>query len=328
MVFIMERGISEMHDASKEATLVFHSALFPRSLFFALLLAGVVACSGPPAPTSSPAADPLAAAVKVVAAENFYGDVIKQLGGVHVQVTSILSDPNVDPHEYESNVQDSIAVSQANLVVENGLDYDSWMDKLLSASPNANRVVLVAGRIAPHPLPDNPHVWYGIDNMPAIARSIADALTKIDPQDGAEFSKYLAAFNASLSAIDQKLAGLNKKYAKTPVGLTETIFLYQTQPIGLNVLTPFEFEKAIAEGNDPPANTVAIVSDQVNKKQIKVLIYNNQTITPITTNLQNAAKKLNIPNVSVSETLPAGKSYQTWMLDQLNSLDQSLQSAP
>jgi zinc/manganese transport system substrate-binding protein len=293
-----------------------------------ILLVGIAACAPSQGQTPPGALTPGQSSpeVKVVAAENFYGDIVKQLGGSHVQVTSILSDPNVDPHEYESSVQNSIAVSQANLVVENGLGYDTWMDKLLSASPNANRLVLTAGKLAPHPLPDNPHVWYGIDNIPAIAQAITDALTKLDPKDQAEFAQNLATFNSSLDPIKQKLTEMNKKYAKTPVGLTETIYLYQTQPIGLNVLTPFEFETAIAEGNDPPAATVATVNDQINKKQIKVLIYNSQTVTPITTHLQDAAKRQNIPVVSVSETMPVGKSYQSWMLDQLNSLDQSLQS--
>lgn len=114
--------------------------------------------------------------VKVVAAENFYGDITQQLGGNKVQVLSILSDPNADPHEYESSVKDAEAVSNANIVIENGLDYDTWMDKLLSASPNSSRVVLVGGKLASHPLPDNPHVWYGVDNVQTIAASIADAL--------------------------------------------------------------------------------------------------------------------------------------------------------
>src|SRR3984957_20978825 len=102
--------------------------------------------------------------VKVVAAENFYGDIVQQLGGSHVQVVSILSDPNADPHEYESSVQDAEAVANANIVIENGFDYDTWMDKLLAASPNSSRIVLVGGKLASHPLPDNPHVWYGVDN--------------------------------------------------------------------------------------------------------------------------------------------------------------------
>ena len=262
--------------------------------------------------------------VSVVAAENFYGDIAQQLGAGHVSVLSILSDPNADPHEYESSVQDAAAVSKAQLVIENGADYDTWMDKLLAASPNPNRIVLTAAVVASHPLPDNPHLWYGIDNVQTIAQNITADLEKIDSAHKADYDAALTKFLSSLIPVQQKIIEIKNKYNGTPVGLTETIFLYQTQPIGLNVLTPFEFEKAIAEGNDPPADTVVTANDQVTNHQIKVLIYNVQTVTPITTNLQNEAKQNNIPIVPVSETMPAGKTYQSWMLDQLNNLEQAL----
>jgi zinc/manganese transport system substrate-binding protein len=262
--------------------------------------------------------------VSVVAAENFYGDIAQQLGAGHVSVTSILSDPNVDPHEFESSVQNGIAVSQAQLVIENGADYDTWMDKLLSASPNPNRLVLVAANVASDPLPDNPHLWYGIDNIRTIAQNITADLEKLDSNHKADYDVALSKFDSSLEPIRQKMTEIKNKYSGTPVGLTEIIFLYQTQPIGLKVMTPFEFEKAIAEGNDPPADTVVTANDQVTNRQIKVLIYNVQTVTPITTNLQNEAKQNNIPIVPVSETMPAGKTYQSWILDQLNDLEQAL----
>ena len=134
----------------------------------------------------------------------------------------------------------------------------------------------------------------------------------------------MSTFLASLAPIQQKLNDLKARYNGTPVGLTETIFLYQTNPIGLKVLTPFDFEKAIAEGNDPPADTVLTTNDQISQHQIKVLIYNVQTVTPVTTNLQNEAKQANIPIVPVSETMPPGKTYQQWMLDQLNALQTAL----
>ncbi len=265
--------------------------------------------------------------VQVVAAENFYGDIIKQLGGNHVKVLSILSDPNADPHQYESNVQDGIATAKANLVIENGDGYDTWMDKLLSASPNKNRVVLVGAEIADHKITDNPHVWYGFDNVHTIATKITATLKQEDPKDASEFDQNLTTFNNSLQPLEQKISDIKVKYNNTPVGLTETIYLYQTKPEGLNVLTPYNFEKAIAEGNDPSADDVATTNDQITKKQVKALIYNVQTVTPITTNLQNEAKKHNIPIVPVSETLPQGKTYQIWMMDQLTNLESALQSS-
>jgi zinc/manganese transport system substrate-binding protein len=262
--------------------------------------------------------------ISVVAAENFYGDIVQQLGAGHVSVVSILSDPNVDPHEFESSVQNGMEVSNAQLVIENGADYDTWMNKLLAASPNPNRIVLTAADVASDPLPDNPHLWYGIDNIQTIAQNITADLEKLDSAHIADYDAALTQFQASLGPIQQKIAEIKNKYSGTPVGLTETIFLYQTQPIGLKVMTPFEFEKAVAEGNDPPADTVVTANDQVTNRQIKVLIYNVQTVTPITTNLQNEAKQNNIPIVPVSETMPTGKTYQSWMLDQLNNLEQAL----
>jgi zinc/manganese transport system substrate-binding protein len=277
--------------------------------------------------TATPGGSSSSTAISVVATENFYGDITRQLGGSHVSVTSILSDPNVDPHLYESNVQTAETVSKAQLVIENGLGYDTWMDRLLAASPKPGRIVLVAGDIANHKLTDNAHVWYGFDNVTTIAQAITGALKKLDSNDASTFDSNLATFNQSLMPLEQKVSAINSKYAGTPVALTETIYLYQSTPEGLDVLTPFEFEKAIAEGNEPPADTVTITNDQITRKQVKVLIYNVQTITPITTNLQNEARSLNIPIVPVSETMPPAKTYQTWMMDQLNTLEQALATA-
>ena len=262
--------------------------------------------------------------VKVVAAENFYGDVVKQLGGKLVEVTSILSDPNVDPHEYESNVNDAKAIALADLVIESSGGYDDWMNKLLAASPNSRRILLKGFEIAPTKLPENEHVWYNVDNVQAIAQAITKKLTKLDPADAATFTANLQTFGKELDQIRHKIAALKAKYHGTAVGLTETIFLYQAVPLGLKVLTPFEFQKSIAEGNDPPADTIVTAEKQIKNKEIKILIYNEQTVTKITTKLQDDAVAVNIPIVPVTETMPINKNYQSWMLDQLDVLDKAL----
>ena len=289
-------------------------------LTFLFLLA---ACGGANSTASGTSAGNTSV-INVVAAENFYGNIAQQLGGSHVNVTSILSDPSVDPHEYTSNVQTAEKVSGANLVIENGLGYDDWMDKLLSTSTNANRIVLTAGKLANHPLPDNPHVWYGLNNMPAIAQGITNALKKLDSADAATFDHNLAAFEQSLDPLQKQISAIHARYNNIPVALTETIYLYQTGPAGLDVLTSYEFMKANAEGTDPPANTVTAINNSINNRQAKILIYNQQTVTPITTNVQNAAKKQNIPIVPVTETMPPTKTYQTWMADQLTALSAAL----
>ena len=262
--------------------------------------------------------------INVVAAENFYGDMVRQLGGSHVSVTSILSDPNADPHQYEANVQTGIAVSKADLVIENGGGYDAWMEKILAGSPNSSRLLLKGYDTASVHLPDNEHVWYSIENAGVIARAISANLTKLDQADAHEFAQNLQAFEQSLLPLSQKIATIKAKYNGAPVGLTETIYLYQSQVEGLNVLTPFAFEKAIAEGNDPPADTIITVTNQINNQQIRVLIYNEQTVTPVTSNLKNLAQARHIPLVPVTETMPPGKTYQNWMLDQLNARQTAL----
>ena len=287
--------------------------------FFAAVL--ISACSGPATGSGTQGS-----VINVVAAENFYGNIVSQIGGSHVSVTSILSDPNVDPHEYQSNVQTAIAVGKANLVIENGGGYDDWMDKILSGSPNSKRLLLKGFDVAKVKLPDNEHVWYSIANVATIAQAIAQDLKQLDAADSASFDHNLQAFQQSLQLLQTKISDFAAKYKGTPVGLTETIYLYQAVPEGLNVLTPFAFMKAIAEGNDPPASTVITVTDQIRQHQIKVLIYNVQTVTPVTTNLLNLAKAQSIPVVPVSETMPTGKTYQTWMMGQLNALETALGS--
>lgn len=286
-----------------------------------LLLFLVDACGSSGTITGSPGV------INVVATENFYGNIVSQLGGKHVMVTSILSDPNVDPHEYESNVQTAKTVNTAKFVIENGGGYDGWMDKLLSASPDSNRVLLKGFDVATTKLPDNEHVWYSVDDVAVIAQSITDNLKKLDSADTASFDANLQTFKQSLQPLQQKISEIKAKYAGTPVGLTETIYLYQAQPLGLNVITPFEFQKAMAEGNDPPADTVITADTQIKQHKIKVLIYNEQTVTPSTTKLENDAKAQNIPVVPVTETMPSGKTYQSWMLGQLNVLEQALESS-
>ena len=297
-----------------------------RHIFLAFLLLVIVlttvlgACG---TPTGGTTANP-SAAVTIVAAENFYGDIARQIGGTHVTVTSFLNDPNVDPHQFESSVQNAITVSNASIVIENGEGYDSWMNRLLAASPGSSRIVLIATNIAGTRLPDNPHVWYDVHNVIMVAQAIDASLKKIDAAHAASYNRNLQTFIQSTTQIIQKMDEVKGKFAGTPVGLTEDIYLYQALPMGLNVLTPLDFQKAVAEGNDPPANTVVTANNQITQHLIKVLIYNEQTITPITTNLQKAAQQQHIPIVGVTETMPVGKTYQQWMLDQLAALEKAL----
>jgi zinc/manganese transport system substrate-binding protein len=268
------------------------------------------------------------AVVNVVAAENIYGDLVQQIGSIHAHVLSIISDPNVDPHEYESNVDDARQIADADFVIENGSGYDDWMDKLMATTRNHKRVVIKAFDIAPTHLKENEHVWYNPDNVIAISQKILDVLTQKDPADSAEFKSNFAALKADILKLDARLSDLKAKFDKTPIALTETIFLYQSDLIGLNVLTPWDFDKAIAEGNDPTPADAITAESQLTRRQAKVLVYNVQTVTTITTKLQNEAHLLNIPVVPISETMPVDEHYQSWMSKQLDVLEAALQQAP
>lgn len=264
--------------------------------------------------------------IQIVAAENFYGDIARQIGGDHVSVSSILADPNVDPHSYESNVNQVKAIARAKIVIANGGGYDDWMDSLLASTGTSDRVVLKGFDIATVKLPTNEHVWYNPENAKTIAAQIAKTLTTLDAAHATDYTKNLHVFSTAIGKIEQKLAEIKAHYAHTPVGLTETIFLYQTSLMDLNVLTPFAFQKALAEGNDPPTNSVIATNNQVNQHQIKALIYNKQTQSAVTDTLQNDARQQNIPVIAVTETMPVDQTYQSWMLAQLNALEQALSS--
>ena len=264
--------------------------------------------------------------VHVVAAENFYGNLIQQIGGQHVEVTSLLSDPNVDPHEYEADVADAKAIARAQLIWENGGGYDSWMDKLTEGSGGSKTVVVKAFDLAVVHLNKNEHVWYSLDNDLVFVAAMNSELKKIDPKDAAYFDANTARLTLSLQKIKERLVGLKQEFQGTPIALTETIFLYQSQAMGLKVLTPFNFMKAVAEGNDPPAQDALEAMNQVTNRQVKALVYNEQTVSAVTTKLLNQAASSGIPVVPVTETMK-GASFQDWMNGQLNVLQRALEDS-
>lgn len=277
----------------------------------------------PSGSTSSPAA---AAPVNVVAGTNVWGDIAEQVGGDHVNVTSILSDPNADPHEYEADAKTAAALSKAQFVIENGLGYDDFMDKLLAASPNASRVVLNAADAMQLSGPDaNPHIWYDIAKVPEVATAIADQLAKIVPSDAATFTANAKTFNDSLAPIITAIANIKDKYPGAPVGYTERVPGYLVEAAGLKLATPASFAQSIEDGNDPsPADNTAMDAALTDKK-IKVLLYNGQVTSPATDAVKQLAQKNGVPVVGVTETLPpTDKDYQDWQLRQINEITTAL----
>ena len=290
------------------------------SLVFAVVTSVMGACS-------RSAADPGSSGgpIPVVAAENFYGDIAEQIGGPHVAVTSILSDPNADPHLFEPGTAAGAAVASARLVIDNGLGYDAFMDKLLQSSPSSTRTVItVADVLGVTDASANPHLWYDLPKVPEIAAAIANGLGSVDPVDAAYFQSNLATFNASLKPLDHALAQIRSDDAGAPVAYTEPVPGYLLAAAGLDVKTPEDFALAIEEGNEPVPQAVAAMNALLTGSQVKVLLYNSQATSPITEHLLALAQQSGVPVVPVSETLPPGQSFQDWQLGQLQALSAAL----
>jgi zinc/manganese transport system substrate-binding protein len=266
--------------------------------------------------------------INVVAGENFWGSIAAQLGGSKVNVHSVVTDPNADPHEYESNTSDARAFADARLVILNGAGYDDWGQKLLDANASSQRTVLSVAVLLGKKPGDNPHFWYQPDYVIAVTDKVTAEYKAIDPADASYFDQQRALFATALKPYQDKIAEIKSKFGGVPVGSTESIFVYAAGALGLNLISPPEFMNAIAEGNDPPASAVAKFHDQIDGKQIKVLVYNNQASTSVTTNLKQLAQQRGIPLVGVAETLqPVGATFQDWQVAQLTALESALSSS-
>lgn len=266
--------------------------------------------------------------LKVVAGQNFWGSIATQLGGSKASVQSVVTDPNADPHEYESNTNDARAIADANFVILNGAGYDDWASRLLSANPSSHRTVLIAADLLGKKAGDNPHFWYNPDYVTRMADQITADYKSIDSADAAYFDQQRADFTIALKPYTQRIAEIKAKFSGAPVGATESIFVYMATALGLNLISPPEFMNAVAEGNDPPAAAVITFQNQITSKQVKALVYNVQTATAVTTNIKHLAALADIPVVGVSETLqPESATFQDWQLSQLLALQNALNAS-
>ena len=266
--------------------------------------------------------------VHVVAAENFWGNITSQLGGRDVEVTSLITNPNADPHLFETDAADAATLAAAQVVIENGAGYDTWMSSLLSADGGSPRVVNAAKVLHVTGSDPNPHLWYDIPRVPAVAAAIAAALEKAAPQDAPSFKARLATFDASLAPLTATLATIKARFHNVPVAYTERVPGYALAVADLDVKTPPGFARAIEDGVDPgPADTLAM-QQLLDDHDINVLLYNVQTVTPVTTQIRALARRHGIPVVGVSETMPAGvATYQQWQESQLTNLLHALESS-
>ncbi len=279
------------------------------------ILTAIVVCG-----LSAPAfADP----VNVVAAENFYGDLATQIGGPNVVVTSILSNPDDDPHLFEASPDTAKALTDAKVVIVNGVDYDPWMEKLLSAHKAPGRKEIIVGALTGHKPGDNPHLWYDPATMKAAAKALVADLTAVDPAHKADYEQGQAKFLDSLKPLDDKIAAMRKSYAGQPVTASEPVFGYQAGLIGLKVHNE-KYALAVMNNAEPTPSEVAAFENDLKGKKVKAMLYNAQASEPAVGKLVQLAKDNGIPVVGVSETEPPNSTYQDWMMGQLNALDKAL----
>jgi zinc/manganese transport system substrate-binding protein len=266
--------------------------------------------------------------VAVVAGENEYGNVATQIGGKYVKVYSVDSNPNTDPHTYEATPSVGEKIAQANLLIENGVGYDTFMSTLASASPNSARKVINVQHLLglPNSTP-NPHLWYSPKTMPAVAVALASDLSALDPAHAATFKANEAKFVASLTPWFNAIAAFKAKYAGTAAATTEPVADYLLTAMGIKNLTPFQFQADIMNGTDPTPQDVSLEKGFFTKHQVKVFCYNQQVTDPLTDSIRQTALRAGVPVVGVYETMPVpGYNYQSWMMAELDAIQKAITS--
>lgn len=284
------------------------------------------AVGGPP---DRPGLGTMQARVKIVAAENFWGSLASQIGGSHVQVISIVSDPNADPHEYETSTADAQAVADANYVIVNGAGYDNWAIKIINAEGNPNQKILDVASLLGKKEGDNPHFWYDPAYVNQTVRQMYSDLVSMDPPDREYYGRQYADLNSSLGQYDARIGEIKRQFSGARVAATEDIFVYLANATGLDLISPPEFMGAVAEGNEPPARSVVEFQKQLQDRgeNVSVLVYNKQTVTPLTQVIKSMAVRQGIPVVGLTETIqPPGLPFQDWMNAEIVSLQDALNS--
>ena len=294
-----------------------------------LLLAGggvlVAGCAGSAASGGTSSAGKL----QVVAAENFWGSIASQLGGSKVAVSSIIVNPNTDPHSYEPTASDGAAIARSQMAIVNGISYDGWASKLIAANPASGRVVLDAGKLLGLKEGDNPHQWYSPSSVQRVIGQIVLDYERLDPKDASYFEQRRALFQTrELAEYDRLRSAIRARYGGVPVGYSESIFQPLGEDLGLRLLTPYSFAKAIAEGVDVSAADKQTVDRQAEEHSIKAWVYNSQNATPDVQRVNQLARAAHIPVTTVTETLaPASDTFQQWQAAQLASLRAALHAA-
>lgn len=283
---------------------------------FALLFAAALAfASG--AQAQAPAK------ITVVAAQNFYGDIARQIGGDRVTVVEVLTNPDQDPHLYEPSPAVARQIADAKIVITNGAHFDEWADKLMKAAPRPGRTVITAAKLVKAKHGDNPHIWYAPTTMPAVAKAIAAAFTQADSANAAAYAEGLTRTLAGLDRIAQRVADMRARHTGKSIAATEPVIGPLADALGLTMRNQ-SFQRAILNETEPSARDIAAFETDLKTKKAAVLIYNKQVSEKLAERLIAIARASQVPVVAVTETQPADASYQDWMLGQLDALDKAL----
>jgi zinc/manganese transport system substrate-binding protein len=303
------------------------------ALALALPLAAALlasACSSSPSSGSASGSGASAASsttITAIGAENEYADVISQVGGKYVKATSIMNNPNTDPHTFEASASVAQEVTSSKLVVQNGIGYDDWATTIENAAPDSSRKIINVQQLLG--LPDstpNPHLWYKPTTMPKVASAVATDLGQIDPAHASYYKANAASFIASLGTLTRALAAFKAAHPGTPVATTEPVADYLLQAAGADNLTPWAFQSDVMNGTDPSPQLVAAQNALFTQHKVKVFLYNQQVTSSLTESIIKLANENGIPVVGVYETMPAGYTYQTWMEAELNALNKAVTS--
>jgi zinc/manganese transport system substrate-binding protein len=292
----------------------------------AVLLASAGIAGGCAAGSAAPGGD---GRLQVVAAENVWGSIASQLAGDRLRVSSVITNPAADPHDYEPTAADARAVAQARMVVVNGAGYDPWMDKLIASNPDDHRVVLDVGELVGVESGGNPHRWYSPGDVQEVIREIVRDYRRLDPKDAAYFRQQQVRFETNgLARYRQLISTIRRRYRGVPVGASESVFTPLAEALGLRLLTPPSFLRAVSEGAEPTARDTSIIERQIARGEIKVWVFNSQNSTPDVQRLTEAARKHGIPVTTVTETLtPDNGTFQGWQSRQLAALNTALARA-
>lgn len=307
-----------------------------RAMFAGVMALGLAALSACGSSTgmssSSTATSTVDGGVNVVASTDVWGDIASQiageLSGKSVMITSIISDPSADPHSYEASTKNQLALSKAQLVIENGGGYDDFVATMLKTANNSSATVLnavdISGKTAPAGGDLNEHVWYDFPTVDKVAQQISDALGQKDPSNKATYEANEKAFTDKVQGLSKSADDIKSAHSGAPVAITEPVPVYMLDACGLVNKTPEEFSEAVENDTDVSASVLKQTTDLFDNKQVELLAYNEQTTGDSTTAVLNAASKNSIPVVPVTETLPSGKNYVSWMQSNLDALAKAL----